>query len=190
MWEFVPNSAFFLFVINIMFNLANSLIGPIILLYVVDDLGISPVSWSKLLTVLFISMIVSSIPLGKLVDRMGRKASIFISQALWMVAIILLINGNLFRLFIAMPLVGMLNILSYTSISALFADLIPKTQRGKAMGFRNFFSSIIMAVGQLLGGVLYDKVSHLAPLLLQFVLMIPSLVLTLILIEEPKAKED
>ena len=189
-WKVVPRSAFVLFIINAVTSFSNSIMMPMILLYVVEDLGISPVDWSRVMTVLFTSMIVLSIPIGKIVDRIRRKVCIMLSQILWVLTFILIINGNLARLYIAMPLAGMMIILSNASISALFADLIPQKQRGKASGFRNFFISIIVAFGQLLGGLLYEKVSHLMPFLLQFVFIVPPFLLTLLFIKEPETREE
>jgi len=189
-WKFVPNSAFVLFIVNSITSFSNSIMAPVVLLYVIEDLGISPIDWSRMLTFLFISMIFLSIPVGKMVDKVGRRVCILLSQILWALAILLLIYGNLFRLYIGMPLIGVLNILMMSSVSALFADLVPQTQRGKISGFQNFFGGIIVAFGQLLGGVIYEKISHKTPFLLQFVFVVPAILLMLLFVKEPKVREN
>ena len=87
-------------------------------------------------------------------------------------------------------MVGVLNVLMMSSVSALFANLVPHTQRGKVSGFQNFFRGIIVAFGELLGGVIYEKVSHKMPFLLQFVFVVPAMLLMLLFVKEPKVKEN
>ena len=62
-----------------------------------------------------------------------------------------------------MPLLGLAQLLGFSASQTLFADLVPRAQRGKVMGSRNFFSYIFMALGGIIGGVLYDRVSPQLP---------------------------
>jgi len=70
-WKLVPRSAFVLFIVNAVTSFSNSIMAPVVLLYVIEDLGISPIDWSRLLTFLFVSMIFLSIPVGKIVGRLA-----------------------------------------------------------------------------------------------------------------------
>lgn len=188
-WSMVPRSAFALFLVNTLMTLSYSMIQPVLLLYITEDLGISPADWALVATTLFISMILLAIPTGKLIDRIGKKIPLMLSFASATAAIALLFNGDLPRLYIAVTLYGWVIILLSSSVSSLFADLVPKELRGKVSGFNSFFHLLAISFGMLIGGLLYDNVSHQLPLLLQFVLPITPLILTALFIREPEKKE-
>lgn len=188
-WNVLPSSAFFLFLSGIIGTFANSLFQPVILLWTVDDLGISEVQWSIILTALFVSMIVLSIPLGKLIDKVGKKKPILISYFMFGLVIIVFLQADFYRALIVMPLIGALNILLGASTSALRADLVPREHRGKVAGTTNFFNLVAGAFGQLAGGYMYDNVSHPLPFLCSVLFLIPVFLLTLLFVKEPKKEE-
>ena len=188
-WETVPRSALILFITVVIVNFSYSLFQPVLLLYIVDDLGISEVNWAIIMTVLFVSMIALAIPLGKLIDRVGKKGPLLVSYLIWILIMPLLLYGDFFKLLVGMPVIGVLQILGNAGSSALFADLIPKENRGKVSGSMRFFTLVASAFGNLVGGFMYDDVSHTLPFLSQIVFITPVLLLTLIFIKEPKKDE-
>jgi MFS family permease len=108
---------------------------------------------------------------------------------IWGLAIPLFIWGDFYRLIVAMSLIGLLQVLISGSAMALTADLVPREHRGKVNGSRGFFTMIALSLGMFAGGWLYDNVSHQIPFLLQFVLIIPPILLVYFFIEEPKKAE-
>ena len=72
-WGKVPRSAFALFTTDVLLMGSISIFMPIMVLYIVEDLGIPEMSWAIILTSLFVSMIVLSIPCGKIIDKYGKK---------------------------------------------------------------------------------------------------------------------
>jgi MFS family permease len=188
-WSRVPRSAFTLFLVNTLMTFSYSMMQPVLLLYITGDLGISPADWALVGTTLFISMLLLALPTGKLIDRIGKKIPLMLSFAASTAGIALLFNGDLLRLYIAVPLYGWVIILLNSSVSSLFADLVPKGLRGKVSGFTGFFNLLAVSIGMLMGGLLYDNVSHQLPLLLQFVLPIPPFLLMALFIKEPEKKE-
>lgn len=189
-WKEVPRSAFVLFVTGLIMNFSLSLFMPVLVFWIVEDLGISEVSWSFILTVLFVSMIVLAIPCGKLIDRIGKKKPLVLAYLLFLVVIPLFIYGDFYRLLLAMPMVGLLQILFHAATSSLNADLVPQSNRGKVVGSSGFFVLIAASLGQLAGGFMYDNVSHSLPFSLQFLFLVPALIVTVIFIKEPKKKEE
>ena len=173
-WKLVPQAAFVLFLVDIMINFTSGLFQPILILYIVKDLGISEIQLSYIMTAFPVSIIVLALPSGKLIDIVGKKKPILASFFLWAIAIILFVYGNFIRLIIAMSMVGLLIVLSNSAISSLEAGLVPKEHRGKVAGSRGFFGLIAAAIGQLTGGWLYDSVNHQVPFLIQIgLVMIP-----------------
>ncbi len=188
-WGLLPRSAFFLFTAGMIGAFSNSLFLPVILLWVHDDLGISEVQWSIILTVLFISMIILAIPLGKLIDKVGKKKPMLFSYALFCLVILIFLQVDFYKGLIVMPLIGALNIFLSASSSALRADLVPRAHRGKVAGTTSFFTLIAGAFGQLLGGYMYDNVSHPLPFLSSIIFIIPTFLLILLFVKEPKKEE-
>jgi predicted MFS family arabinose efflux permease len=47
-----------------------------------------------------------------------------------------------------------------------------------------------MAVGSIVGGVLYERVSNQLPFYVAMLLVVPSIVLTLLFVKEPEKREQ
>jgi MFS family permease len=188
-WKVVPRSAFVLFIVFVFTNFSVGLFQPVLTLYILDDLGISYVAFSYIMTALFVSMILLALPSGKLIDKYGKKKPLMAAFVVWILAIVMLIGGDFYRLIVAMSLVGMIQVLIGGAASALTADLVPREHRGKVNGSRGFFSLLAMSAGMFAGGWLYDNVGHQVPFLLQFILVIPPLLLVHFFIEEPSKDE-
>ncbi len=189
-WKVVPRSTFYLFLAFLVGGFSFAMIQTFTVVYAVEDLGLLRPEWSLVLMVLFIAMIVLAIPIGKLVDKVGRKIPLLLSYAFGAPAILLFIYGDLYRLFISLILLGLSQLMMFSSYSALMADLVPKEQRGKVTGFSQFFSYITMALGILLGGLLYTAISHQFPFFLMLVFLIPQFLITLFFVHEPRHREQ
>jgi len=187
-WGKVPRSAFALFTTDVLLMGSLSLFMPIMILYVVDDLGIPEVSWAIIMTSLFISMIVLSIPCGKIIDKYGKKRPLIVAYLIWIATIPLFVYGDFYRLILAMILVGLMQVILMSASAALQADLVPSEHRGKVSGSGNFFRLIAAAVGNLLGGYIYDNVSHTLPWWLQIVFVIPCILIIFFFVKEPKVE--
>lgn len=189
-WRSIPRSVLTLFIVHTLMTFSYSMMSPVLLLYITGDLGISPADWALVGTTLFLSMLVLAIPTGKLIDKVGKKMPLMLAFAAATAGIALLLNGDLPRLYISVPLYGWVIILFNSSISSLYADMVPRDLRGKVSGFTGFFNLLAVSLGMLIGGLLYDNVSHQLPLLLQFVLPVPPFLLTVLFVKEPERKEE
>jgi len=206
-WKIVPRSMLFLFISELITRSSQAMIQTLFLVYAFYVLqiggtptqGIPPqqdpalqlarLKWGYVMTALFICMVISAIPAGKLIDKVGRKIPLIISQALMIPALFLFIYGNYPALFIAMPLVGFSMLLGFSSYQSLFADLVPQEHRGKVTGSMNFFTYTVMAIGGAVGGLLYEVISPQLPFILVAALTIPSMVLVLSFVHEPKPEK-
>jgi len=189
-WKIVPRSTFYLFLSFLVGGFSFAMIQSFTVIYAVEDLGLSRPEWSVALMVLFIAMIALSIPIGKFVDKAGRKIPLLLSYLFMPPAILLFVYGDMYRLPISLVLLGLAQLMMFSSYSALMADLVPKEQRGKVTGFSQFFNYITMAVGVLIGGILYNTASHQLPFFLMIVLLVPQFLVTLLLVHEPKQREQ
>ena len=67
--------------------------------------------------------------------------------------------------------------------------MTPKEERGKVNGFTNFAGCIVMSVGSLVGGILYEHFSPRLPFFVFIAAVLPSFLLTLALVHEPEKRE-
>gem|GEM_PF-157296 len=207
-WKTVPRSTLFLFFSTIIMRASFGMVMGLFLIYgfYVLQIGGAPqpqiftpdmdpalqnarVLWGYVMIALFLAMIVMSLPVGKLLDKAGRKIPLVLSGLLTIPSVLLFIYGNYLTLFIAMPLFGLSQLLGFSAYQSLFADLVPQAQRGKVTGSMHFFTYIFMAVGGLAGGLLYDNVSPQLPFLIMLILIIPSILITIFRIKEPRPEE-
>ena len=188
-WKLVPQSTFFLFVSVLLVRFSFAMSQFNMLFYALDVLIISEATWGLATIALFSTMIIFAFPVGKLIDKIGRKIPLILSFLVMLPAIYLFIYGDVVRLFISLPLFGIGQLLTMSAYMSLLADLVPRELRGKVIGSSNFFSYIFMAFGSLAGGIIYQTVSPQLPFLLMIVTIIPALFLVFFLGHEPEKRE-
>ena len=170
-WDLMPRAAFILFIVDVVMNFTSGLFQPILVLYMVKDLGISELQLSYVWTIFSVSILIFALPAGKLIDMIGKKKPIMAAFVLWVVAILLMENGNYVRAILSMITVGLLMVMANSALGALTAGLVPKKHRGKINGSTGFFRLIAAALGQFTGGWLFDNVNHQIPFLIQIALV-------------------
>jgi MFS family permease len=191
-WKTLPHSMFYLFFANLTLTFAVSLGWLYYAVYAIEGsrsvLFISEFDWALVSTAIFVTMMVTAIPIGKSIDKIGRKIPLLVSYVILFPAVLLFVYGDLFRLFIALPLVGIGEVLFFSAFASLQTDLVPLEKRGKVIGLTNFATFIVAAIGQLIGGILYEKAPQL-PFFFILVFIVPSFIITLRL-HEPKRREE
>ena len=189
-WRKVPRSMLYLFLSFAIMIFGIATVQLYFVVYAIEELLIDKTVWSLILTALPITMIILSIPIGKVVDKVNRKLPILAAYIIFGISMWLFVYGNLQRLFISLILVGAGQVMMNSAFGALQADLTPKEQRGKVNGFTNFANFILMAIGSAAGGILYEHVSPQLPFFLTIALIVPSFVLTFIMVHEPEKREE
>jgi MFS family permease len=91
---------------------------------------------------------------------------------------------------LSLVLMGVVQLMMFSSYQALMADLVPREQRGKVTGFSQFFNYITMAIGVLLGGIIFNTISHQLPFFLVLAFLLPQFLVTFFLVHEPKQREQ
>jgi MFS family permease len=179
----------FLFLANLFGTFSFAMIMPFTVVYATKVLGISELAWGLLLIFLFVAMIVTALPSGKFIDKIGRKIPLLVSYSIMAPAILLFVFGDFSRLLIALILIGLSQVLVMSAYSSLQADLVPKEKRGKVIGFTNFVNYIFMAIGSVVGSILYSILPQL-PFFLVSVLLIPEFLIVSLLVNEPKKRQE
>ena len=185
-WRDVSMSMRMLLSIELIYLIPNIMFNTIMTLYLVNDLGISEVQLSQLGTVIGVAMIIFAVPMGKIVDKFGRVRPLLLGYALTAATLPVLFDATFTQLLFATPVIGLINIIFYTSTQALWADLIPEDMRGRIMGSKSFFNLLAVAGGGILGGLIYDNISHTLPIYVFWAVTVPCFILTWIYVKEPE----
>jgi MFS family permease len=189
-WKKVPKVMFYLFLAFSMITFGFSSMNLFSVVYATRVLFIDEIVWGFLLAIVPLTTIILAIPVGKLVDKIKRKKPILVSMLLFALSMLVFVYGDLTKVAISLIIVGVGQVMMNAAFGALQTDLTPKEQRGKVNGFINFANYIVMAVGSLLGGYLYEHVAPQAPFMLAIATVLPSFLLTLVLVKEPERKEE
>jgi MFS family permease len=189
-WGKLPKSMFYLFLSFAVMIFGFATTQLYLVVYAVEELGISEALWPLILTALFVTMIALSIPAGKLVDKLNRKLPLLAAYVLFGSSMWLFVNGDPTKLFVSLVLIGVGQVMMNAAFGALQADLTPSEQRGKVNGFTNFMNFILMAIASLVGGFMYEHVSPQTPFYLAIILIAPAFILTLTLVHEPEKREE
>jgi MFS family permease len=147
-------------------------------------LGIPKEQWWLTFIPLLLTMIVASVPVGKMVDKIGRKIPLLIGLAVFGGATLLFAFGNFLTVIISMVMLGVGQLLAMAAMMALTTDLIEPMNRGKVMGVRNFVGYIFTALGMLLGNYLYIAFTPQMPFYLTLAITIPNILIVLFFIHE------
>jgi MFS family permease len=154
-------------------------------------LQIDKFAWAMLIAVLPVTTILLALPVGKLVDKFRRKIPLLAVIFLFGLSMWIFIDGyTLPQVAASLILIGAGQVMINASIGALQTDLTPKELRGKIKGFMNFSNCIIMAIASILGGYLYEHVAPQAPFMLAAIMALPSFAAVLLLVKEPKTREE
>jgi len=179
---------FWLFITQTLVFSGVTLTEVINAVYARDVLLISEAQWWLVFIPLLLVTAIASIPVGKMIDKVGRKIPMFIGIFTWSVAIVLFINGNLLTVTISMCLLGVSTLLMMAGAQALLADLVHIENRGKVNGFINFVGYIVSALGMFLGNYFYATFLPQLPFYVSLGLIVPAFIILLFLVHEPKKR--
>lgn len=187
-WKFVPRTVLWLFSVRTLVMFGISLTGVINALYARDVLGITEQQWYFVFVPLLLTMVVASLPIGKLVDKIGRKIPIVLGLGVLGLGTVIFTFGDYVMIMVSMCLFGFAHMLIMSGVMALSTDLIQPVYRGKVVGFNNFFGYILMGFGMLLGGYLYGNFIPQSPFIISLGATFIALLMVVFLVHEPKKR--
>ena len=190
-WKEVPRALVTMLSIELLFQIPNAMFNTVFVYYMIQDLGIKEVQLGTFGTVIGLSVILLAIPSGKLIDKFGRVRPLLLAYAIsFSLLPILLFDISFTLLIIATPLIALMNIIFYSATQALWADLIPEDMRGRVSGSKGFFALVTVAASSMLGGFIYDNISHRLPIYLFTAASLLCFLLTLIYVKEPERSPE
>ena len=187
-WKKVPRTVLWLFSVRTLVMFGMALTNVINALYASEVLGIPKEQWWLVFIPLLLTMVVASLPIGKLVDKVGRKIPIALGLGVLGIGTAIFAFGNFMTVMISMSLFGFAFMLIMSGVMALSTDLIEPVNRGKVMGFNNFFGYIVMGFGMLLGAYLYDNFIPQSPFFISLGFTLVALLMVLFLVHEPEKR--
>ena len=156
-WEIWIKDFFFTWINRFSFFLAHHLTRPILPLYLVS-FGASSTVIGAVMAVFTITATIMRIPVGLLIDRIGRKPFLIAGVALfavgnfgylWAPGILLMLP---FRMLHGVGWSG-----CTTAVATLAADIAPQKRRGELIGYAAMASSLGGAIGPVAGFALLQR---------------------------------
>lgn len=158
--------------------------------YFVTHFGAAPIVVGILFSTFSFCQLVAGPIWGNVSDRIGRKAVLIISQIGATIGWAMLgFAPNIWYVFLARVVEGV----SGGNISvtqAYVADLVTPKERARAFSFIGATFSAAMVFGPLMGGVLFSKFGFSAPFWAAAGLQVVTLLLTIVMLPESRAKDE
>jgi len=187
-WKKLPRSMLWLLIVQTTVMFSTSLTGVINQIYALNILGVTLEQWWLVFIPMLLTVVVASIPIGKAVDKFGRKIPLILGLFVLSGGTMIFAHGDFLTVMISMSLFGIAQLLVMSSAMALSTDLVEPVNRGKVVGLRNFVGYIVMGFGMLLGNYLFLEGTLLSvpalPFYTAFLLIIPQLFIVLFLVHE------
>jgi len=134
-----------------------------------------------------VSMAASQIPMGKLVDKYGRKPCLIISGILIIFTVLGWLVSTSFEAFVILQILGGIAISAWHPASwALLADSVPEEGRAEAMGRFTCFKDLLSSLAPYVGGILYELSGFRGPIVASLILKVIVLMIILLFIREKK----
>lgn len=189
-WRDMPRTLKFVTVAFLMSAFEEPMFRMFTSLYVFDVVGVGEMEWGIVNTTWVATQIILGFPLGKVVDKIGRKRSILSAYSLLIPSTILFLSARGFpQLIIVYLMFGIGECLVRPGYNALLADLIPKEKRGRIMGTIITMNILATVPASAFGGFLYGA-SPVYPFILTMTLGAAVSLLILFAVKEPKTKEE
>jgi MFS family permease len=184
-WKLMPRSLTFLTLALVISVFGEPMFHLFAALYVIDVVGVSAGDWGLVLTVSAAISLIAGIPLGKVVDIIGRKRSIILAYLLFTPASVLFIFSTTFlQLLIAFSIFALGGMLMWPAFGALQADMIPRYKRGRIMGSIGILNLAATIPSSAIGGFLYET-NPAAPFIMVIILGAISTLIIALLVKEP-----
>jgi MFS family permease len=146
-----------------LFTLGNS--TDALLLFRAQGLGVSTALLPLLWTELHVVRAATSWPLGRLADRLGRRASLAAGWGLYAVCYLgFAVATDPWQAWTLFAAYGLVAGLTEGTERALVASSVPEDRRGRALGLYNLVSGFGLLAASVLAGELWDHVSPAAAL--------------------------
>jgi len=178
-----------LFVVMFLVMIGFGIIIPVLPFYA-EEIGANPTELGLLMAVYSLMQLIFAPIWGQVSDRIGRKPVMMIGIAgLALSFFIQAISTELWMLFAARIVGGILSSANMPTAMAYVADITTEENRGKGMGIIGAATGLGFVFGPAIGGI-FSKISLNMPFYLACVSSCITLFMVFILLKESKQKTD
>ena len=154
------------FVNRALFWAGFTILGTFLLFYIIDVIGLIEADaqgyLARLSLVLGGSILLISVPAGKLADRIGRKPMVIWACVLTAIgSLLILLLRDLTALSIAGAFIGIGAGIFISANFALLTEIVPRDEAGRYLGISNIASAGGGAIARLMGGLIIDPLNTL-----------------------------
>jgi MFS family permease len=164
-------------------------------IFAVNFLGISDGDWGIAYILSLIVYVGTIVPIGVLVDKVGRRKLMLFLTSIVCFACFLFAStpqGTKYTpiyVLVAFPILMLANAIMFNVFPVLEADLVPREKRGRVSATLLLLSGIAGATGQALAGLAYERIHPRFPFILLTALIFTGLIVIILLIREPTERE-
>ncbi len=159
--KLTPRSAYFIFILLFllyMFDYIDRLVVVSLFPYIKKDWGVSDAQLGLLISAVYWSILIFTLPLSILVDRWSRKKSIGLMSIIWSLGTIACaFTRNFSQLFMARSVIGLGEAAYAPGGSAMISALFPENRRARMLGIWNAAIPLGSAIGVALGGFIAQR---------------------------------
>jgi len=149
--------------------------------------GLSDAQLGVMTSAMAVSMVVSQLPIGRLVDRYGCKPLMVFSEAIGLPLMLLWAFSSHFEVLVASyALFGLVASTWGPAVMTYLAARIPTDERAEAIGRLSAFRGLLAFPAPFIGSVLFDRGGLRLPVILTLVGIIAVTFGIIVLVKEPK----
>lgn len=131
-----------------------------------ESFGFTLIQIGILANALSVSVVLSQIPVGKLVDRYGSRPFLILSQVIWSFVFIGYLLSRDFMSFLVVRLIrGLVASTWEPAYFSYLSNAVPDEERARSFGDLNCLKGLICFPAPLLGALLYENFGFPAPIL-------------------------
>ncbi len=171
------------------FMISSGMMYSVLPIYISKELGANVMETGMLFTTGATVGLFTSIIIGKIADRFGKKPLILLSQMLF--ALVMLIYSIITDFVYAYP-IHVLEGFAWASLGvaypALLADVAKKGRRGEAFGIYNTVWNMGWVIGPILGGTLAHFFGFRLMLRISAIMILVGLIIAMVVIREESSQ--
>jgi predicted MFS family arabinose efflux permease len=154
-----PRTVFSLLFLLYMFDYIDRLVIVSLFPFLKQDWGITDTQCGLLVSAVYWSILIFTLPVSVLIDRWSRKKSIGLMALLWSAATLACAFTQNFRqLFAARTAIGLGEAGYAPGGTALISAMFPKAKRARVLGVWNASIPLGSALGIILGGIIAEHI--------------------------------
>jgi MFS family permease len=170
--------------------LANGAVGQYYIIYATDEIQLTALQWSIIVSLQFLSASVLKIPGAWVADKFGKRKVLIISVlSCAPFTILFTLSRSFAQVLVVMLLLVVTGIYYGPTHEALQADLTPRKMRGRITALWNIGGALGAASGALVGGWMFQTINPIVPFYFFTAAELTALIFLVVAVREPLKKE-